>query len=125
MGLFTRRKSSIQSFGSPTYDQYHQQDQSYYDKSPQLHPLPGETPSFYNQNNYYSSAPAPVVPLYNENSRPNTSSSRAPQRRLTKLQKRPATARSSVQEPPKLQPKLNKKNERPPSAASRVFVTNG
>lgn len=117
MGLFSRRKSSTQSFGaaSTTPSQY------YTDKSTQLHTYPG-------QGSWdFDSAPVPSTPLYDSTSHTNNAGERKSfaSRRYSKSS-RPVMAQSGVSSSyPTLTPKLTKKNERPPSAASRVFVTNG
>jgi hypothetical protein len=114
MGLFTRRKSSIQSFGSPPSER-----KPYDTKAPQLHPLPGEGGFL------FDFPPGPTIPLNDGTSRAINTTARKPSRRLTK-KKRPGTAQSDTSFLPRLTPKPpTKKSERPPSAASRVFVTNG
>ena len=117
MGFFSRRKSSIQSFGSHPSDR-----QSQYENVLQLHPLPDE-------KNFNFNFP-PTTPLKDGTSRTNnTAMTCKPSRQLTKQQKghRPATALSTDTSSciPKLTPKSPEKNERPPSAASRVFINNG
>ena len=115
MGLFSRRKSSIQSFGSPpSYE-----NKPFYEKPPKLHPLPGEEGFLFNF--------PPPTPLQDGTARTNNSMDLQPplSRRFTKSN-RPTTAHSDLSFlPPKLTPKTTKKNERPPSAASRVFFNNG
>ena len=115
MGLFSRRKSSVQSFRSPLS----KENQPYYEKAPQLHPLPGEEGFLFNF--------PPQTPLNDGTTRTNNSMDikPPPSRRLAKPY-RPTTAQSDLSFlPPKLTPKTTKKNERPPSAASRVFFNNG
>jgi hypothetical protein len=115
MGLLSRRKSSIQSFGSPPS----KENLPYYEKTPPLHRLPGE-------EGFVFDFPPPT-PLKDGTARTNNSMDLKPppSRQLTKSS-RPTTAHSDLSFfPPKLTPKTTKKDERPPSAASRVFFNNG
>jgi len=117
MGLFSRRKSSTQSFGPASTTP----SQHYTDKSTQLHTYPG-------QGSWdFDSAPVPSTPLYDSTSHTNNAGERKSfaSKRHSKTS-RPVTAQSAAPSSyPTLTPKLAKKTERPPSAASRVFVTNG
>ena len=110
MGLFSRRKSSIQSFGSPPSEQH-----SYYEKGPRLHPLPGEEGFLFNF------APAPVIPLNDGTSRTNNTMSPNPSsRRLTKP-KRPVTAQSDTSLLPTLTPKTPNKKKNVPHQRHQEF----
>src|SRR5437667_7463282 len=109
MGLFARRKSSFQR---PLFDE----NQSY---TPQLYSPLSENGVLFNFEQKES---------FNDGTARTNNSTNKKSRSLRSLQKkvdRPTTGHSNLSLVPTLKPKTKKQNERSPSAASRVFFSNG